>query len=635
MTARHTYIFCLLIATAVGFWCGRWSNHPGHTHRSDFDSSPEPGPKDASSGTQVAGNQVEFDLLDEIDAALAAGAWHQNRHWDTILRDLSRPEIDSGLARLRGAPSSTVNGKLTQALYFRWAELDPLVALERAKVEIGGPRREAAIKGVMEGWAFTDPVAMSDWVNTTQNDELSHIAAKALAPHLAAIDPARAFAFAVASTPRGRANPELFREILGAWGQTEPTVALAAVNEHLTHHLRQLSRMEVYNSWARTDPPSAAIHALNQPARSDRAYALPNVLKLWASVDAEAALAFVRSSDLGVDHANAMAAITFEMAAQDPEAALAVAETMPLGPARSEVLSKIIESITSVDAELAAVIYASAVRSGEEIHGNTAEIGRGYAQVDPAAALAWAIELPNNDARYGALLAVSEGAAGGNARVVVESALRLPAGSEQRMVLAQVFRELAKQNPSGAVDLYRSFPTNTFPESVRHNIIGSAASANPVIALSMVESMTEPGARAEAVQPLISGWAQIEPRAAATWLAEQNWIETAPLISAAHSIIMRWGVMEPRASADWIRTLPNAENQQALWPVLIEQIRQDRPADAASMVSEITDPHIRIGQTRAIAKRWLMYDSATAIPWVQRSDLPEEEKVSLIRSYGG
>jgi hypothetical protein len=405
--------------------------------------------------------------------------WRDSR---TLLEYLSAQSTEARLAALR-------DGALTALL-----QRDPRAAAELAAELPDETERRTWLFQIANGYAQQDPDGALAWARTLNNPEVAGMVVRGLAVKdpvrgfdaaASLEEPARSQAYAAAvngsvrdeaqfaallrrigALPEGRTRSELLASLVNSWG-SRPGNAARALDLALASgvSLPPEAFQRLGYALAQADPAAAGAYVERVP-RDARAAWITAVTAAYAQTDVASALGFLERFRGEPAFDPAAIALTQRLAMSDPPAA--------------------------------ARLLASVGTRGTE--GPTPEItiARAWAARDPAAAMAWVLDLPPLTRNMVVALTASSLAQQDTA--ALESwALRLPAGEKRDVALAAVVRARGAQPPSAP--LLDAFSDARARDSALMAIVLATAQADPAAARRLIAAhIGDPRMRAQAEQ---------------------------------------------------------------------------------------------------------------------------------------
>lgn len=451
---------------------------------------------------------------------------------------------------------------------------------------------------------------------------------------------------------------------------------------------RSLLQSMLFEKWAQTDPRAALEFALSLTGY-DRYVATGAALEVWAAADSHAAIAWTQKLPPGDPRSTVLQLLIDALAKRDPAAALQFLRTLPRDQFAADAYSIIFTAWAARDPRTAASQLLSTPRwqSGnwQNRESVASLITMHWAETDPAAALAWARELPDASARRVAVERAFEGWANVDPKAACAALLALPPGTARSRLAGNLVRTLGNRDVPSAIQLIEQMPAGETRNEATQNLAAQWAISDPVAAAAYAAALPPGNARTSALLGVASQWARQDPPAAVAYFSalppdgtrdaalrdiagifvDTDVAAALALVDrlssdetkkeAQRDIINRWARKEPRAAADYClrKSLYTDEQGGALAQVLAEWATQS-PEQALAWVRQIreekvrgkllgsivyrmagTDPELAAGQfaklpvanqrdvASEIASRWSRLDPAAAAAWVVQ--LPEGE----------
>jgi hypothetical protein len=92
-----------------------------------------------------------------------------------------------------------------------------------------------------------------------------------------------------------------------------------------------------------------------------------------------------------------------------------------------------------------------------------------------------------------------------------------------------------------------------------------------------------------------------------------------------------WANGDATAAGQWLQTLPAGATREAAVLSYVECIVSSSPELAAPWVETLTDPIRRNSQIEYVAGQWLQLDRPAAETWLNKVNLPEDQKKELLK----
>ena len=271
--------------------------------------------------------------------------------------------------------------------------------------------------------------------------------------------------------------------------------------------------------WAEADPEAALAYALGLTRPNERPMAVTAVFNGWARRDLEGAIAAVAGLKSSDEQKAAWAAILPELAQRAPERALELHAKLPKGE--------------------------SQYGYGSSVYG----IFNAWAQTDPAAAAARALQLPARD-REQAVNGIAAQWAARDLPAAQAWALGLPEGNAKRNATRAVLSELANQNPQAAAQLALSLKGQAQQEAMA-TVATTWGQTDLTGALAWAQGLPDVKARERAMQSLGPEWARRDPQAAVAYV---NGLPSGQMKNnLLQNIASSWANTDSKAALEWVQ----------------------------------------------------------------------------------
>ena len=411
------------------------------------------------------------------------------------------------------------------AFFARWAELDPVAALERASMipeEAGLAEVNSAIFYV---WTQADPAAAEAWVWAVSESGKRRDAAIALACGLVVNDPDRALRF--------------LRELEGA----DHGPSLTSISD--------LGDMygSVFYIWAEKESATAAQRALSLSAGGKRSAALNSAAQMWAKQDGRGALAWAsRLPELSLRNA-AVGAVVRSLCEGDPREALARIVELPASPSRDAWLTQAIKDIAPLHPEMA-IELASLVPTGSGANRTLVDLATELAKSDGAAAVALLETLPAGGWRNEASNEIAKQWALQDRDAALAWAGQLSGKARGRAVF-EILENWSESDPAAAVAW-----ASAHGEKGSLATLGTAwARTDPEAAITWAQALPKDGARAEIISRLVQGVTDSDPARAGQLIATD--LRGKAQADAARILHQAWREDDAAAADRWFQAMPS------------------------------------------------------------------------------
>jgi len=503
------------------------------------------------------------------------------------------------LERLVAAASAAGRDRELAVLLARYAELDPVRAVELARAMRLSADAAAPLYAV---WAARDADAALAALGSISLPTEAGTVAAAMLPVLPAADAfervaaalgVRASAFSPAMSPTVDSGTLALERLSQDFARRDLSGARALLPEIRDPRLRTTLETAVLLEWARTDPDGVLDHiATLDPAetrrtivitmrellRADPLHALDvarqlpgdsrqmleqSALQRLAETDARAALRYVERMPAGPKRGQSLPGIAYLYGQQQPDEALAWARA---STAERGLLEAVISGIALTDPDKAFALAAAAppAQRLEALQGAV-----GYRSDRDAAAMADRIAaLAEPDLRESALTMLVSGWGVQKPQEALDWLQRngqsLPAD-----VYHDIGRQLARNDPAAAASYLTQIPSAARPGWIAAVAQGMAQN-DLRQGLGWLDQFRGQPGYAEGVAALGPALAQEDPGAAAALLATVGgpMRETPQTTRTVQMIADFWGRQDPTAAAQWVTTLETAAARTAAIPTL-------------------------------------------------------------------
>jgi hypothetical protein len=246
---------------------------------------------------------------------------------------------------------------------------------------------------------------------------------------------------------------ENYREILDQWPEQDLPNAAKWIQEIADELVQAEAARHLLPRLLKTHPAAAAHLVISLSAEQGRGELLGQVMTIWAQNDWEAALAWGRKLPGERVKEESLIHLSYRWQEIDPRGAAAFAENL---------------------------------------QGNTAQllttIASEWVKREPAAASAWALELPPGESR--------------------------------NKVLPSLLAAWSQSSPKDAAEFVASLPPDESQTQALISVVSGWAGQDPQTASFWISRFPESGLRAQAMEQLVTQWAGQDPETAGNWLQE-------------------------------------------------------------------------------------------------------------------
>ncbi|HZF28736.1 MAG TPA: hypothetical protein VE907_06445 [Gammaproteobacteria bacterium] len=405
-------------------------------------------------------------------------------------------DVDSLAAYVDTLDAAAQREVLASGMLGRLIQADPARAAEIAAGMPAGDARRGVLMQIAASYAEKNPEAALAWAQGLGAEEPMLVSSVLGAA--ARRDPARAFDVA-ASLAEPVRSQAMVTVIGSGVGETRQFEALAGRIARLPEgsSKSQLFGMLV-NSWAsRTGNAAPALTWMLANASAVPPAAFEQVAYTFAQSDPAAAAGYVDRVPSAA-RGTWIGAVAIGYARGDPQTGIAFLERFRGDPAYDRAAVALAPQIAAFDPPAAARLLASTGPRAPDGYGAEIQVGRAWAARDPAAAAAWAIELPPLQ-RNITLSMVSTTWASSNPDALRSWALSLPQGEKRDAALSAAVRTRGTAPPDPEV--LAAFSDDRVRQGALMTAIVNVAIADPPAARRLMETyITDPRMRTQAQQ---------------------------------------------------------------------------------------------------------------------------------------
>ncbi|PXA05663.1 hypothetical protein DDZ13_01965 [Coraliomargarita sinensis] len=325
-----------------------------------------------------------------------------------------------------------------------------------------------------------------------------------------------------------------------------------------------------------------------------------------------------------------------ELNESDQRALLAEAFALPNSDFRR---ARMIRSLLS---DLAETSPTEALALAEEI-GSLRETERAreaileiWAQKDPVAALSWAnFNLANEPLRTQSsqLIAIYRGYAQTNPKAAFASALDMPTENRgQERIQNYALEEIIEQQIENGGLLEAKLQVElmedgAIKDSLISELVDEWASFDPEGAAAYVDSLGDK-VHGSVKARLLGEWAENDPAAAAAWLSSRE-VDERTLGHASTAIIRQWTRYDMAASAEWLNSQPSSPELDRAVMSYTYRAAQEDPANAMTWAESISNDRMRDRMMQHVAGNWKSDDPEGFQSYIDSAELSEEQKKEL------
>ena len=549
------------------------------------------------------------------------------------LRNASRDTLERLLAEADALPSVHEARAAKTIILARFAELDPVGAVEAALASSHG---DDALLGVFAAWGKYDHDAALAYARRlpapvrgdavvailTVADDLDVGSKRRIAQSFSVLpvfeqmqaqqsaheDPAAAWyeALPADGTRSDGLRSQVLWEIARHWADTDPQQALAAVAALPKSGQRTTWLANLVGHWAQNDPDAATAWALAQPQSHERARMLANVARILAQDSPRQGLEFAEALT-GEARQLAITSAFNAWAQQDARAAWRWVVFLPPSPNRTSMLAQSLRRL-AVTAPEEAVFLARMLRGHERRTAMDAAL-RAWARDDVRAAANWVAYMGGQAAAdreshlRGVLSIWARDDAVGAAAWIDASSLSSGAA------VSAVAQHYADLDPQEALDWVLSQPRAIQRQAI-WAVVHSWAREAPLAAVRAVARIRDTDVRAGGHAAIASAWGEADPDRALRWVTSLSDPNARRQLAA--QVLRLWVRFDAKAATARVRKMRNANERDEMMLTLITTLLYEDPALSEELYLKLTDAQVRQRAAAALYRYWRDRDPGRA-----------------------
>jgi hypothetical protein len=303
---------------------------------------------------------------------------------------------------------------------------------------------------------------------------------------------------------------------------------------------------------------------------------------------------------------------------------------------RTLILGKLTAGARESDLPALAGYYQNIVRDHPEVaelFNGVERLAEGFARSNPAQALEWAKELPDDDERKDArTTALSIWGSEKPEEAIAWAQTHSGDNDERQANLETVYRSWLKTDLPKAEAWAEKLASG--PERDRH--IGLAASqlateGQHTKALELLQRLPA-GQQSELAVQVAGSLVWENPPAASRWLSSIEPDENSATLFSR--VAAEWSAKDFKAAANWIGTIPAGEcRDHAIWGYAYKVARLD-PAAAAEWAASTSNEESRVGMLGNIIAAWRERDLTSADGWLESTTaISADRKAALKEAF--
>lgn len=395
----------------------------------------------------------------------------------------------------------------------------------------------------------------------------------------------------------------------------------------------------IYERWVKLDAAAALRHAENLEGK-DRKAALSSVLSHWAKEEPRKVLAWIEANGGNEGLQSPVSAALRQIGRKNPLEAIELLESNPLlrGGGRSFGSDGKVYNWSPVDpgflyqiwAETdpaAAAARAVEITDNNQRYSSITSVAREWATRDPAAAWRWAGTLtrPNEQENISESI-IATVMADGDTRQAVAFLETMPDGKPRTAALGKIALTLAMSDPAGALDFLRKNVRTSGDEEAYSGVLSHWSRTDPDRAIETALAMESGKVRSASLVSIIHEVANRDAAAAFKMLER---IDPEEWQDMSYSIAYHLAQKDPKGAFAWAQSIPDEETRSNALSNVLNSWAQRDPVQACEQVKLITDPKSRDRALQSALSNWSYQDAVSAMTWAIRN-LDEKQQLNII-----
>lgn len=516
--------------------------------------------------------------------------------------------------------------QLYDAVFTRWAELDPEAVLQAAKTTGDQFFRYQTMNAAFAVLANKD--SNQAWETANKMGTMRNESRRIILNALSATDPQKAFDLASNSQTADR--PWAMQNLMAQWGTRDPQAAGAATMKLPAGQTRNSAISGLASRWAASDFESATAWASALPTAHERVNATSAAIQTLSQIDPDKCLAALRKADVGNNRTGIINQAMSSLALRDFDGAMgrvsefknfsdkAAALGALAGNVTDENRDKLLKLAATLPANLARTIYEGGLWNQLES--------------DPSKLVASLKNIPIASIREQAM-ARAVGALGySQPEEAMNLFGKLQPVSQTPEVAAQVVSNLAWSSPEKAVEWAQGLGTEAQRKAALTSAIGIWAQTDPEKAGQEIAKISNPDTRAEITRSVADSLIGRSLSEAEKWASGLTGSDRTAALS---KVVEQAASQDPDrvqslyarfASGMTAEDAAKSENQ-AVARNVAAQLAQTDAAKAAAWALTLPEGGARDEASAGVVAAWAGYDAVAASQWVQ--NLPEGKSRDL------
>lgn len=514
------------------------------------------------------------------------------------------------------------NDDLPEALYQRWAELDPAGIIQALQAN---PNNYHLRNGLFNYLANRDPDAALAVLDQLQGKAREQ-AEGSLLSTLAVDQPDFLLEIIRQDNPLQK-DLWGYRTLGGTLFKQQPGAAQAIINSLPEGQTKELVWAGYLDAVAQNDPSRAIVIAGTLPEQTIPPWVRAGFYKTWLSQDSDAALDALAALPASNDKTRILQYLSQSAPTHDPAQTVAQFQQLLDGAAYDQFISQYMYQAVKKD-PAAAALALDQMPYGEAYESAMRQVADHWSGDDPQAAMQWLMAQPAGPERDGAQLAVVQNFSRLQPEEAVAYVMQLPPEERTHELLQKLGAGLRANNLETASKLLATIDNPDAQKAIQAGIVDDWMMYEPAAAWDYAVA-NEISLDYNARMSLAYDWAKRNPQQAAKWatsLDDKNQWE-----GPIYNTMEHWTRHSPDEAGAWALKLPEGPKRDQALRSASDTARDYYPDTAFAYAIAIGDSEQRRGHAKRALEDWAKEDPEAAEQALRRSTLHIDEINQLLK----
>lgn len=542
----------------------------------------------------------------------------QRQKLDALIAGLGRMQLQEALStalKLEGEDRKQV----VTALLFRWVELDPKSAIDKAKALTDDIVRPSLWKELLTHWAEQDLTSAQAWATAQPAGQRQREAVVRVAEVLAERDPAAAVRL-IERFDLKNTEMTILEKAFGAWAVRD----FAAASGHALAMKNTRIQQAMFRGLLQSKE--------NRPLREtlDWVATLPDVgfrnettqrlVKRWMTTDPLNALEYVVGMKLSKWRRDILAEGIGQLAKDAPEKARDVYRRLESAADQELVINALIHGSMQTDRDRT-LEFVRNLPEGKVRLKAASEVVAVLATVSIPEAKQMLDLLPYGPERKHAISSIAKALSETDLPASIEFCLaQKTATGAVNQTIYELLRTWVKRDNATAVEWLRNLPNGSLKTDLSRMALQSSETNSGQKGLELASTF-DSESYAQAARGLAGNWALQDFKAASEWVLK---MPPGPAREKAVGGIAGGLAINKKfpEAVSWMNQLRGSDYDEAAETLSLDLAFQKKDhAQGLEYAAKISDPRQKFGIAHAIASEWQKSDSNAATSWIKATTL--------------